>query len=150
MKKVLAISLLLLLLNACRAGDEIDSLQAVDSNNLSWAFFQFNVPEEGGKMETYYLYGRVAESMLARIADNRIEHGFVFLRDVRYWGNDDTIKAYRDGENTGDLVYRIEDVRRVKIVRNEPKVGMTYDDFTRLEQAAQTKAAAPAKKDNKL
>ncbi|MFO7594670.1 MAG: hypothetical protein R6X15_11585 [Pseudomonadota bacterium] len=130
MKKIIGMFIVLAFLNGCRASDESYALGAIGDKDLAWVFIQFNVPEEDDDSETYYLYGKISKQLLSKIADNRISQGFIFMRSDRYWGNDDTIKAYRDGENTGDLVYRIEDIRRMKVIRTEPKVGMSYEEFT--------------------
>lgn len=152
MKNLIGLLSLLLVLSACRTGDELYAFEAIDDKNLSWAFIQFYVPEDNGETETYYLYGQVSKNLLNKVASNQIEHGFIFMKNVRYWGENDTIREYRDGENTGDLVYRIEDIRRVKMIRTEPKVGMGYEQFEKQENESEEKkpAASKSKADNKL
>lgn len=149
MKKTIAITTLLILLSACRASDEMYALETESDTALTWAFIQFVVPEDNGETEAYYLYGQVSKRLLDSIANNRIEHGFIFLKNVRYWGDNNIIHEYRDGENTGELVYRIEDIRRIKLIRTEPKVGMGYEQFEKIENQGNEKPA-PDKADNQL
>jgi hypothetical protein len=149
MKKLLGLLTITLFLGACRAGDEVSALDAVDDKTLAWTFIQLNVPEEDGGSETYFLYGQISKPLLGQIAENRIKQGFLFLRNVRYWDSDNIIRAYRDGENSGDLIYRIEDIRRIKFVRTEPQIGMGYEQFEAQEKKSEQPPAAtpPAKPD---
>lgn len=150
MKKIIAMLTILAMLTACRASDEMYALETFEDTQVSWAFIQFLVPEDNGETETYYLYGQVSKRLLDKIANNKIAHGFIFLKNVRYWGDNDTIREYQDGENTGELVYRIEDIRRIKMIRTEPKVGMGYDQFDKQENTGEKKKEGSGKTDNKI
>lgn len=151
MKNIISIFIVLIFLSGCRASDESYALSSINDKDLAWVFIQFNVPEEKDDSETYYLYGKISKELLSKISNNQIAQGFIFLQSVRYWGNDDTITAYRDGENSGDLVYRIEDIRRIKLVRKEPKIGMGYDEFTSTEEEDKKAGDTPSSTvDNKL
>jgi hypothetical protein len=152
MKKIIGILTILAFLSACRAGDEVFALETGEDTKLSWTFIQFNVPEDEGETETYFLYAQISKRLLKTITNNQIEHGFIFLKNVRYWGDNNTIHEYRDGENTGELVYRIEDIRRIKLLHAEPKVGMGYEQFNKQEEENEKseEEAKPKKADNKL
>lgn len=94
------------------------------NNNLSqekvWVFAHFNVPEEDQKIDSFYYYGRISKSLYNAIKLNKIKQGFILLDDVMYWGNDDLIHEYADDELEGELVFRIEDIKRIKLVNKKP------------------------------
>jgi len=122
MNKVLTTLLLVVLMAGC----DIDEAVAVNDNlkeERVWVFAQFNVPEEGDKIDSYYYYGKVNDDLYQRISDNKIEHGFIHLQDVKYWGTDDLVHDYSDNEYAGDLIFRIEDIHRLKLIKQEPQTG---------------------------
>lgn len=94
-----------------------------------WVFVQINVPEEKGEMESYYYYARIARPQYERIRANELKQGFITLRDVHYWDDDDRMHAYRDIADHGELVFRIEDIRTIKLQNRAPVVGQTYEEY---------------------
>jgi hypothetical protein len=143
MKQCLTALLLVFLLVGCDL-DEAESVKHNISEETVWTFSQFNVPEDDGEIEDYYYYGRVSKSLYKKISRNEIQKGFILLQDVMYWGKDDLIHDYRDGEFTGDLIFRIEDVRRMRMIQKAPKAGFGSDQFEEQEKKKTTdKKAAP-------
>ncbi len=128
MNKFILLSFLFFL-SACDLNDEIMAISSTSDQERVWVFAQFNVEEEKGEIETYYYYGQIAKSAWGLIKDNTISTGFIFLNNVRYWGTDDLIYAYEDLENTGEVVFRIENIVRIKRVKNEPIIGQSYDQY---------------------
>lgn len=133
----------LLLLTACNVEEETGALVTMEDNDRVWVFIQFNVPEEGDKIDGYYYYGRVSKRQYSAISANKLTSGFILLKDTRYWGNDDIIHAYADFEDTGDLVFRIEDIRYIRLMRAEPKVGMGAEQWEQAEEEAEAKLENP-------
>ena len=86
-----------------------------------WVFAQFNVPEEKNQIDTFWYYGRISKPLYDKFSTNKIQQGFILLRDVHYWGNDDLIHQYKDDENTGELLFKIEDIKRMRRVHTLPK-----------------------------
>lgn len=129
MRKLVLLVLSSAVLFGCNLSDETAALGAMGDDEQVWVFAQFNVPEEGDKIDSYYYYGKVAKSLYDRVSGNTLHEGFVLMEEVRYWGDNDLIYEFRDKENTGDLVFRIEDIRRIKQVRNEPIAGRGYEQF---------------------
>lgn len=108
------------LLSGCRFSEEMDAATSNISEERVWVFAQFNVPEENDAMETYYYYGNVAKSLYEQVSDNRLSSGFVLMKQVRYWGDDDRVHDYQDAEDSGNLIFRIEDIRRIKLINQDP------------------------------
>jgi hypothetical protein len=154
MRKVLIVLLLPFFITGCNVGEEASALKENTNQKKIWAFLQINVPEEGKKMESYYYFGLISESLYHKISDNRIRHGFILLEDVHYWGAKDLIHQYKDNENQGNLVFRIEDIRRIKRVNNKPIVGKGTEQYDEPEDDLKKKVkdkVPPAKsKKNKL
>ena len=123
MNRLISSVLLAIVLLGCDAKTETQALDTNDANKKIWVFVQMNVPEEGGGMESYYYYGQISQKTYEGISQNIFDKGFVLLENVKYWGNDDLLHEYKDDENTGELVYRIEDIRRIKRVHTVPDVS---------------------------
>ena len=128
MKKWFVLVLALLLLQACNLRDEASALEELDVNDPVWVFAQINVPAENNGLETYYYYGQVNESLYNKIANGKLKSGFINLRNVRYWNSQDTIEEYSDPVDGNDMVFRIEDIRRIRKARIEPKPGYKFED----------------------
>ncbi|HEY9036703.1 MAG TPA: hypothetical protein VIM96_08345 [Pseudomonadales bacterium] len=116
--------LLAVVLLGCDARTDIQASDANNAHEKIWVFVQINVPEEDGGVESYYYYGQIPQKTYDGISQNVFDKGFILLENVKYWGNDDLLHEYKDDENTGDLVYRIEDIRRIKRVHTVPDVGV--------------------------
>lgn len=152
MKKIVMATLLALALGACGSGEsakavqqEWTALDAATRGPSAWVFVQLNVPKEVGGMDTYYYFARVSSPIYERIRRKELERGFITLQDVRYWNNDDRIQAYRDAADSGELVFRIEDIRMISLLRKEPRVGDDYDQHE--ERQRKPGSAAEIEKD---
>ena len=140
MKTTLLLLTLTLALGGCRLDDETLALEANAKEEQVWAFIQFNVPEEDDGLESFYYYGKVSKSLYQLISANRLQSGFVRLQEMHYWGDDDLIHAYSDLQNSGEMVFRIEDIRSIKLVRKAPTPGVGYEQF----EAPQNQGIKPA------
>ncbi|MFO6424003.1 hypothetical protein [Motilimonas sp. KMU-193] len=120
MKILILIMATFLFLSGCRVGDEIETASKNVSTERVWVFAQFNVPEENDGLESYYYYGHVAKPIFDAISENQISDGFIMLRKVRYWGDDDRVHEYQDSQDSGNLVFRIADIRRIKQINQDP------------------------------
>lgn len=129
--------MLMFLLSGCDFYEEGIALKENVDEKKIWAFFQFNVPEEGRKIESYYYYAQISKCLFDRISKNEIKKGFILLQTVKYFGNDNLIHEYRDSENQGDILFRIEDIRRLILVRKEPKAGLGLEQFDEPKKSAQ-------------
>lgn len=118
MTKIGAALLIVLILSSCSPEEVVAVGKNFDGKKV-WIFFQFNVPLEGGKIDTYYYYGLVSKSLYYDISKNKIERGFIFLDQVKYW-KDDKIYNFRDEESNGSLVFRIEDIRKMELLNGNP------------------------------
>ncbi len=131
----LFITLLVLLLISCKVESEKSAFEANMDGEKVWVFSQFNVISEADGMETYYYYGKVAKNMYEGISQNKLNQGFILLQEVKYWGEGDVIYEYKDGENSGELVFRIEDIYKIDLVNKEPVTGVGYEQFEEDQEA---------------
>lgn len=127
MLKLITTVFLLLLISGCDLLDEIESLNAIEDEEKVWVFAQFNIQAESEGLESYYYFGEVSKTIYDGISANRIKRGFILLENVKYWGNDDKVYAYEDEENSGEIIFRIKDIRRMKLVNGEPALGYGYE-----------------------
>ena len=113
-------------LSACNPGDEVEAAKEFQDGKKIWIFAQINVPKEDNTIEDYYYFARINESLYKKIKDHRIKQGFIVLDNVRYWTNDDTIESIGDEIYADEMVFRIEDIRKIDLVKNEPRIGFKY------------------------
>lgn len=114
------------------SGCNLEEAQAIKDNASTekvWAFIQFNVPLKDDEMEDYYYYGAISKPLYTSIKNNTLNSGFILMDDVKYWGNDDLIHEYADGENVGEIIFRIEDIRKIELVNTKPVVGKGSEQF---------------------
>lgn len=128
MKYIISITLLVSLCG-CDLLQEINAIESMRDDEKVWVFMQLNVPEESDGTESYYYYAQVSKKLYDAISYNEIQSGFVLLENVKYWGNDDLIHDYKDFENAGELIFRIENIIKVDPVNVEPMVGVGYEQF---------------------
>ncbi len=112
-----------------------------NSGNSTWVFMQINVDQEDGEMDSFYYYARISKNLLSRIKNNKTTSGFINLLSVRYWGDDDLLHEYKSEEYSGELVFRIEDIKKIDLVHAEPIVGLGYDQFKNRSKVSPQPAA---------
>jgi hypothetical protein len=86
-----------------------------------WIFGQFNVPEEDEKIDSYWYFGRINESEYKAISSNQLTTGFLRLTNVHYWG-DDAAHAYEDETYEGEMIFKVEDIRKITKVKRVPVI----------------------------
>ena len=139
--KMLAGLLFLSLLSACNPGDEIKAAKEFQDGKKIWVFAQVNVPEENNTIEDYYYFAQINESLYKKIKNQQIKQGFIVFQNVRYWTSDDTIKSIGDELYDDEMLFRIEDIRKLDLVKKEPRVGFKYGE----QQEQVTEKTAPVK-----
>ena len=127
--RIILISLALLTLLGCDKNSELDAIKNSLSTEKVWVFTQINVREEADGIDSYYYYGKVSKATYQAISENRLTQGFLLLEEVKYWGNDDLINEYRDYENSGQLVFRIQDIQKIDLINVEPIAGKGIEQF---------------------
>ena len=135
--------LLLSLISACNPGDEMEAAKEFQDGKKIWVFAQINVPKENNAIEDYYYFAQINESLYKKIKDHRIKQGFIVLEKIRYWTNEDTIKSIGDEIYDDEMLFRIEDIRKIDLVKNEPRIGFRYGE--QQQEAAVTEKTAPVK-----
>lgn len=125
------------LVSGCNVGDETDALLTMEDEKRDWVFMQINVPEEGDKIDTYYYFAQISSRQYRAISQNTLTSGFILLKNTRYWGDGDVIHAYEDIEDTGELIFRIEDIHYIRRMKVEPKVGYGSEQWDELNEAAE-------------
>ena len=123
------ILLLATLFTGCDAYNELSSIGANAHMDTVWTFTQFNVTEEGDTIDSYYYYGEISKKLYKKISANQLSSGFILLRNVKYWGTDDLIHPYRSKESDGSLIFRIEDIQKMELIRTEPIAGKGQEQF---------------------
>jgi hypothetical protein len=146
-KNKILILLIITLLTGCDAFNELSSIGANASSDTVWTFTQFNVTEEGDTINSYYYYGEISKNLYQKISENQLSTGFILLRNVKYWGTDDLIYSYRSKETDGSLIFRIEDIHKMELVRTEPIVGKgqeQFEDEPKVEEESSVETAVNA------
>jgi hypothetical protein len=113
----------------CGGNQEIEAVQSNINTEKVWVFIQLNVKEENNGLESYYYYAKISKKIYQKISQNTLQNGFIFLENVKYWGDNDLIYDYEDAENTGYLIFRIEDISKIDLIKVEPIVGKGIEQF---------------------
>ncbi|MDD1779858.1 hypothetical protein LRP49_01495 [Enterovibrio sp. ZSDZ35] len=113
----------------CKVESETLASETMRSQEQVWVFIQFNIFEEDDELESYYYYAQVSKKMYDEISENDIDEGFILLQNVKYWGDSGLIYDYKDVENSGEIVFRIENIVKIDLVNVEPKAGLGYEQF---------------------
>ncbi|WJG08853.1 hypothetical protein [Aliiglaciecola sp. LCG003] len=140
--------LLILTLVGCNADDELTALTATASEDKVWVFAQFNVQEETDGTESYYYYAMISAQTYKLISNNKLKQGFILLENVKYWGANDLIYDYRDEENSGELVFRIEDIVKLDLVNQAPIVGKGVEQYDSEQSKEEEVSATQQAQDN--
>ena len=114
--------------------EELSQFTNSESGKRIWVFVQFNVPEEGDKIDSYWYFGQVSESLYRKIVKNKVESGFLLMSNVRYWGDDGLVHEYKDSEYTGELLFRIEDIRKIDVVRIPPEISSKSEEVNAISE----------------
>lgn len=122
----LLLGLLFLLISACNFGEEVNSITEFQDGKKVWVFIQFNVEQENKKIEDYYYFGQINSSLYKKITSRKIQRGFITLKKVRYWANDNSIKSYSDELYSDEMLFRVEDIRKMDLLKIEPEPGFKY------------------------
>ncbi|WP_417349946.1 hypothetical protein [Ferrimonas sp.] len=136
--------LIVLTLAGCNPGDEAQTAKSLAGGEKVWVFAQFNVREETDDLESYYYYAQISKSLYEAMANNEVSSGFIYLESVRYWGEDDLVHEYRDSQNSGEIIFRIENAVKIDLVTAEPIAGQGLEQFeepaSKKEQQAELEA----------
>lgn len=117
----------LVIITGCDLQEAIAINENLDERKV-WVFAQINVPEEE-KIEDYYYFGKVSRSLYNGIRANNIARGFILFEEVKYWGDNDIITEYADVRSSGELVFRIEDLRKIELLKTAPIAGRGSEQF---------------------
>jgi len=128
--KYFVLGLAILSLTACKVGHEIEAAKEMQDGKKIWIFAQMNVPKGNNKVEDYYYFAQINESLYEKIKNHKIKQGFILFKNTRYWSSDDVIKSVADEIYSDEMLFRIEDIRKIDLVKNEPKVGFKYGSAT--------------------
>ena len=120
------LGLILISLTACKLGNEIEAVKEMQDAKKIWIFAQLNVPEENNEIEDYYYFAQINESLYEKIKNQKIKEGFIVFQKTRYWSKDDVIKSIADEIYSDEMLFRIEDIRKIDLVKKEPKIGFSY------------------------
>lgn len=113
----------------CDLLDEINAIDSMEDKNKVWVFTQFNVPDESDVIDSYYYYAQISKKLYDSVSHNEITSGFVLLKNVKYWGKNDLIYDYKNIENSGEMIFRIEHIVKMERINIEPIAGKGAEQF---------------------
>jgi hypothetical protein len=94
-----------------------------------WVFLTIRYETNNGYNFDYY-FGTIDKNLYQKISENKVNQGFITLKNVRYWNNDDKIEIDRDDQDVGTRTYRIEDIREIKLKKGDPIFIYPDDDLS--------------------
>lgn len=136
MYKQLILLCAMLLLGGCQPLSNYFTDEIRTADKSMWVFMQLNVAQESGQFDSYYYYASISKKLYHQIKNNEIKQGFIHLSQVKYWGSDDLIHSYQNAEDQGDITFRIEDIKKINPVNQEPISGLGVEQFERATSPA--------------
>ena len=115
LKYFVMLTILILVFESCITKDS--EIFSKHHNNL-WVLLTIRYEENEG-FQFYYYFGTFSENLYEKITNNKINHGFIQLDSLRYWG-DNKIYVYEDEQDKGTIVFRIEDIRKIELIKDDP------------------------------
>jgi hypothetical protein len=123
-KMIIIISILLhLLFTGCTDFKD----QKIQENDV-WVFLtiRYNTNED---YNFDYYFGSVDKDLYKKISENRINQGFITIKNIRYW-MDKKIEIYEDDQDADSRTYRIEDIREIKLKKGDPIYLYSNEDLS--------------------
>ncbi len=97
------------------------------SHKTVWTYVEIKSDGESSDYR-YFLFGEMKENLFNDISNNAIESGFFMLSSVKYYDSNNLVANYSDDLYTGNLVFRIEDIRQIKKMKKAPSIGLEPDE----------------------
>jgi hypothetical protein len=114
----------LLLLTGCQSGESNRTYQ----NDLETRWVYVEVKTDNGDTDYfYYLFGRMKARLFEDISNNTINEGFFLISEAKYYDDNGLIADYADDLYSGSLVFRIEEIKMLKLLNKQPVVGLGSD-----------------------
>ena len=128
MNNRILILLILIFLSACNIESKFFPKKSFAEGEKIWTFIQFHVPDKKGVIEDYYYFGLISENIYIKIKNHEIKEGLLFMEKVKYWNTENIIETYTDDIYSDEMAFRIEDIVRFELVKNEPIDGFKYTE----------------------
>ncbi len=132
-KTGLLLPLLIVILLTLLWGCDLENTKTAKSDGV-WVFLTLRYESNDGFQFNYY-YGEMNKKLYNKIASNLITKGFFKLNKVRYWNNDDKLELYADDVYSGNMVFRIEDIRKLNELNDDPVLTNIYEELSETAQA---------------
>ncbi len=127
-KAGLLLPLLMVILLTLLWGCDLENTKTAKSDGV-WVFLTLRYESNDGFQFNYY-YGEMNKKLYNKIANNLITKGFFKLNKVRYWNNDDKLELYADDVYSGNMVFRIEDIRKLNELKDDPVLTNIYEELS--------------------
>ncbi len=118
-----------------------DNLKSLEENEpvteKTWVNITIRYDSNNG-FQFYYYFGQIEESLCDKISKNIIEKGFIKIDNLRYWNDDDKIEVYEDETEPGIKIFRIEDIRKMSVLKGDPVV--TYKKVSLSEKSLKVRS----------
>lgn len=112
---------LLMAITGCGVNDTSGSYH--NDHETVWIYLEVKT-ENGDTDYYYYLFGRMKAKLFEDISNNSIETGFFMISETLYHDDNGLIAEYADAINSGSLVFRIEEIKMIKLLNKKPEIGL--------------------------
>ncbi|MBL1142790.1 MAG: hypothetical protein HND53_12250 [Proteobacteria bacterium] len=137
MRNTLIIVLIFISSSACNIDSKFFPKKAFAEDEKILTFIQYHVSDKEGVVEDYYYFGLISKDLYRKIKTHEVNEGLIFMEKVKYWNTDDVIESYADEIYSDEMAFRIEDIVRLDLVKEEPVDGFQYPEE---EQDAEAEA----------
>ena len=116
--KLYKFSIITLILFFCSCSTFVNQ-EELKPENKKWVYLEIlNIMK--GDSTNYYLYGKINNSILTKINKNEKSSGLFKFSEIRFINDDDLFEIYEDENDSGDLYFRIENIKKISVYKRDP------------------------------
>ncbi|MFT7345215.1 MAG: hypothetical protein ACI9XP_001809 [Lentimonas sp.] len=128
MKSISAIILLFgIMLVSC--GKATKGNKSETKSNLRWVYLVAQTAMQTDTTE-FFLYGQIKTAIAEDLMGNQKSSGVFHIEKLRYYNDDDLLEIYEDEKDEGLFIFRIQDVRRIELLKKDPVLSMDEEELS--------------------
>lgn len=98
-------------------------------SNLRWVYLVAQTAMQTDTTE-FFLYGQIKTAIAEDLMGNQKSSGVFHIEKLRYYNDDDLLEIYEDEKDEGLFIFRIQDVRRVELLKKDPVLSMDEEELS--------------------
>jgi hypothetical protein len=110
-------------------GKSTKGSESETKSNLRWVYLVAQTAMQTDTTE-FFLYGQIKTAIAQDLMENQKSSGVFHIEKLRYYNDDDLLEIYEDEKDEGLFIFRIQDVRRVELLKKDPVLSMDEEELS--------------------